>query len=211
MLTEKFVTFAKTAYASWASYAATIADELYGTMTDSMAEFIKGARSAKSVLQDFGNSVLNMMAKIAAQRLAAGWMTGLLGAFSSTRKSGFTLGTGEKLDPSFGYTGSVVTGFTKFAKGGIVTAPTLAMIGEAGENEAVIPLNHENLSAMGGRSKSGGVVVNITNKTDSKVSVQSSSYDEGLEKWVLDVVVDGASRNRGGFGTNLRTALGGQA
>ena len=211
VLTEKFVTFAKTAYSSWASYAATIADELYGTMTDSMAEFIKGARSAKSVLQDFGNSVLNMMAKIAAQRLAASWMTGLLGAFSSTRKSGFTLGTGEKLDPSFGYTGSVVTGFTKFAKGGIVTAPTLAMIGEAGENEAVIPLNHENLSAMGGRSKSGGVVVNITNKTDSKVSVQSSSYDEGLEKWVLDVVVDGASRNRGGFGTNLRTALGGQA
>ena len=53
--------------------------------------------------------------------------------------------------------------------------------------------------------------MNITNKTDSKVSVQSSSYDEGLEKWVLDVVVDGASRNRGGFGTNLRTALGGQA
>ena len=210
-LAQTYVSIWKDAHGSMSSYIADVSTSVYSSLTDSMTEFIRGAKSAKSVLQDFTNSILQSMAKIAAQRLAASWMTGLLGAFSSTRKSGFTLGTGEKLDPSFGYTGSVVTGFTKFAKGGIVTAPTLAMIGEAGENEAVIPLNHENLSAMGGRSKSGGVVVNITNKTDSKVSVQSSSYDEGLEKWVLDVVVDGASRNRGGFGTNLKTALGGQA
>ena len=210
-LAQTYVSIWKDAHGSMSSYIADVSTSVYSSLTDSMTEFIRGAKSAKSVLQDFTNSILQSMAKIAAQRLVASWMTGLLGAFSSTRKSGFTLGTGEKLDPSFGYTGSVVTGFTKFAKGGIVTAPTLAMIGEAGENEAVIPLNHENLSAMGGRSKSGGVVVNITNKTDSKVSVQSSSYDEGLEKWVLDVVVDGASRNRGGFGTNLKTALGGQA
>ncbi len=210
-LAQTYVSIWKDAHGSMSSYIADVSTSVYSSLTDSMTEFIRGAKSAKSVLQDFTNSILQSMAKIAAQRLAASWMTGLLGAFSSTRKSGFTLGTGEKLNPSFGYTGSVVTGFTKFAKGGIVTAPTLAMIGEAGENEAVIPLNHENLSAMGGRSKSGGVVVNITNKTDSKVSVQSSSYDEGLEKWVLDVVVDGASRNRGGFGTNLKTALGGQA
>lgn len=210
-LAQTYVSIWKDAHGSMSSYIADVSTSVYSSLTDSMTEFIRGAKSAKNVLQDFTNSILQSMAKIAAQRLAASWMTGLLGAFSSTRKSGFTLGTGEKLDPSFGYTGSVVTGFTKFAKGGIVTAPTLAMIGEAGENEAVIPLNHENLSAMGGRSKSGGVVVNITNKTDSKVSVQSSSYDEGLEKWVLDVVVDGASRNRGGFGTNLKTALGGQA
>lgn len=210
-LAQTYVSIWKDAHGSMSSYIADVSTSVYSSLTDSMTEFIRGAKSAKSVLQDFTNSILQSMAKIAAQRLAASWTTGLLGAFSSTRKSGFTLGTGEKLDPSFGYTGSVLTGFTKFAKGGIVTAPTLAMIGEAGENEAVIPLNHENLSAMGGRSKSGGVVVNITNKTDSKVSVQSSSYDEGLEKWVLDVVVDGASRNRGGFGTNLKTALGGQA
>ena len=81
-----------------------------------------------------------------------------------------------------------------------------------GENEdKVIPLNAENLAAIGGGNKgSGGVVVNITNKTDSQVKVQNTSYDDGLEKWVLDVVVDGAARNRGGFGSNLRTALGGQ-
>ena len=95
-----------------------------------------------------------------------------------------------------------------FASGGIVTAPTLAMIGEGGEHEAVIPLNDRNLKAMGGSGgKGGGVIVNITNKTSSEVSVQRSGFNEDLGKWVLDVVVDGAQRDRGGFGRNLKTAL----
>ena len=45
--------------------------------------------------------------------------------------------------------------FVGLADGGIVTRPTLAMIGEGGESEAVIPLSK--LGAFGG----GGVVVNI--------------------------------------------------
>ena len=219
-LTEKFVTFAKTAHASWASYAATIADELYGTMTDSMAEFIKGARSAKSVLQDFGNSVLSMMAKIAAQRLAATWMSGILGAFGGTRggASAWTWG-GVAHNSSFGVksaadqfistapTATSLFNVPKFAAGGIVTAPTLAMIGEGGDHEAVIPLNDHNLAAMSGAGKMGGVIVNITNNSDSKATVKSSRYDSGINKQILDIVIDGASRNVDGFGTNLKQAL----
>lgn len=41
------------------------------------------------------------------------------------------------------------------ADGGIVTRPTLAMVGEGGEAEAVIPLSR--LGSMGG----GGVVINL--------------------------------------------------
>ena len=61
---------------------------------------------------------------------------------------------------------------------------------------------------MGGNSGGkGGVVVNITNKSNSEVSVQKSGFNEDIGKWVLDIVVDGAQRNRGGFGRNLKTAL----
>jgi SLT domain-containing protein len=45
-----------------------------------------------------------------------------------------------------------------FAEGGIVTQPTLAMIGEAGEAEAVIPL-----SKLG--STMGGLSITITGNT----------------------------------------------
>lgn len=226
-LAKEYVKIWQDAHGSMIGYIANVSDNLYGTMTDSMAEFISGTKGAKAALQDFGNSVLSMMAKIAAQRLAASWMTSILGIFSGSRggtSAAYNFG-GVQHSNTFGFAGvSPVTQFTSglantanfashlkvpgFASGGIVTAPTLAMIGEGGDKEAVIPLTDHNLRTMGGSSgKGGGVVVNITNKTNSEVSVQKSGFDEDLGKWVLDVVVDGATRDRGGFGRNLKTAL----
>lgn len=226
-LAKEYVKIWQDAHGSMIGYIADVSDTLYGTMTDSMTEFIRGTKGAKAALQDFGNSVLSMMAKIAAQRLAASWMTSILSIFSGSRggtSAAYTFG-GTQHGNTFGFAGvSPVTQFTSglsntanfashlkvpgFASGGIVTAPTLAMIGEGGEHEAVIPLNDRNLRAMGGNgSKGGGVIVNITNKTSSEVSVQKSGFNEDLGKWVLDVVVDGAQRDRGGFGRNLKTAL----
>jgi hypothetical protein len=226
-LAKEYVKIWQDAHGSMIGYIADVSDNLYSTMTDSMAEFIRGTKGAKAALQDFGNSVLSMMAKIAAQRLAASWMTSILGIFGGSRggtSAAYNFG-GVQHSNTFGFAGvSPVTQFTSglsntanfashlkvpgFASGGIVTAPTLAMIGEGGEHEAVIPLNDRNLKAMGGNgSKGGGVIVNITNKTSSEVSVQKSGFNEDLGKWVLDVVVDGAQRDRNGFGRNLKTAL----
>ncbi len=226
-LAKEYVKIWQDAHGSMIGYIADVSDNLYSTMTDSMTEFIRGTKGAKAALQDFGNSVLSMMAKIAAQRLAASWMTSILGIFSGSRggtSAAYNFG-GVQHSNTFGFAGvSPVTQFTSgltntanfashlkvpgFASGGIVTAPTLAMIGEGGEHEAVIPLNDRNLKAMGGNgSKGGGVIVNITNKTNSEVSVQKSGFNEDLGKWVLDVVVDGAQRDRNGFGRNLKTAL----
>lgn len=225
-LAKEYVKVWQAAHGSMTDYIADVSDSLYSTMTDSMTEFISGTKGAKAAIQDFGNTILNMMAKIAAQRLAGSWMSSILGIFSNSRggtSAAWNWG-GTTHSSTFGYAGvSPTTQFTSgiantanfashlkvpgFATGGIVTAPTLAMIGEGGEHEAVIPLNDNNLRAMGNGGKAGGVVVNITNKTSSQVSVQKSGYDEDLGKWVLDVVVDGATRDRNGFGRNLKTAL----
>ena len=226
-LAKEYVKIWQDAHGSMIGYIADVSDNLYSTMTDSMTEFIRGTKGAEAALQDFGNSVLNMMAKIAAQRLAASWMTSIFGISSGSRggtSAAYNFG-GVQHSNTFGSAGvSPVTQFTSglantanfsshlkvpgFAKGGIVTAPTLAMIGEGGDKEAVIPLTDHNLRTIGGSGgKGGGVIVNITNKTSSEVSVQKSGFDEDLSKWVLDVVVDGAQRDRGGFGRNLKTAL----
>lgn len=203
-LSDEFIEYTKVLHEGWSNYVASVSSELYSTMTDDLTEFIKGAKSATEAIEDFGKTILNMMAKIAAQRLAANWMSGILGNLvGGSKASAFSWG-GTSHSSTFGFN---MTSPLGFAKGGIVTAPTLAMIGEAGENEAVIPLNNKNLAALGG-GKSGGVTVNIVNNTDSRVGVQSSKYDEGLGQWVLDIVVDGAQRNKGGFGANLKTALG---
>ena len=217
-LASTYVKIWKAAHGSMAGYIADTAESIYGTLSDSMADFIRGTKSAQEVLKDFGNSVLSMIAKIAAQRLAASWMDNILGAFSGGRSVGAGVASFGSMS-SIGYR-SPMSDFhlaggaprlKMFAKGGIVTAPTLAMIGEAGEHEAVIPLNERNLSAIGGggQGKAPTVVVNITNKTDGKVKMENKSFDASLNRMVLDIVADGANRNVGGFGTNLKTALGG--
>ncbi|MGP1574560.1 hypothetical protein [Selenomonas sp.] len=216
-LANTYVKIWKAAHGSMSGYIADTAESIYGTLSDSMTDFIRGAKSAQEVLKDFGNSVLSMIAKIAAQRLAASWVDNILGAFSGGR----SLGAGATSlggISSIGYRSPMANfhlagGAPKlrmFAKGGIVTAPTLAMIGEAGEHEAVIPLNERNLSAIGGgQGKAPTVVVNITNKTDGKARVENKSFDPSLQRLVLDFVVDGVNRNVGGAKTNLKTALGG--
>lgn len=59
-------------------------------------------------------------------------------------------GKGERYDPNRA---------TALAEGGIVTAPTLALIGEGGESEAVIPLSK--LAQMGYGGGDGGVTINV--------------------------------------------------
>ena len=198
-------------------YIADVSDTLYSTMTESMTEFVKGTKSAKAVLQDFGNSVLNMMAKIAAQRLAATWMSGILGAFGGGRggASAWTWG-GATHDSSFGVksaadqfistapTAPSLFNVPKFAAGGIVTAPTMAMIGEAGENEAVIPLNAENLAAIGGKGKGGNVTINITNNTGSKVDAEQTTAKWDGKQWVVGVVLNAVATNQNGIRSMIK-------
>lgn len=208
-LASEYVKIWKEAHRTMESYIASVADTVYSSMADSLSNFVRGVKSAKDAFRDFGNAVIDMLIKIAAQRMAASVVNSFIGAFSSG--SGGASSTGYSL----GYDNRdiMMQPMTAFASGGIVTAPTMALIGEAGTNEAVIPLTSENLAAIGGgnrRGGGGGVTVNITNKTDSQVKVEDTKYDEGLDSYILNVVVDGASRNKGGFGRNLKTALGAQ-
>ena len=63
-------------------------------------------------------------------------------------------------------------------------------------------------SSVGGAG--GGVIVNIHNNTNDNVSVQNSTYDGQTKQFILDVVVEGASRNVNGFQTNMKSLLGGR-
>ena len=51
--------------------------------------------------------------------------------------------------------GKPTEGFSLFANGGIVTKPVMGMIGEAGQSEAIIPLNRlpQMVGAIGGNQK----------------------------------------------------------
>ena len=71
--------------------------------------------------------------------------------------------------------------YTPLAAGGIVTAPTNALIGEGGSAEAIIPLSEDNLERYGMASSSGGVI-NLT------VQVKNSYTSSDLAEQVFKAV-----------------------
>jgi hypothetical protein len=69
------------------------------------------------------------------------------------------------LDLTSGNGGNLNLNVPQLAEGGIVTRPTLAMIGEGGESEAVIPLSRmSDFGFGGGRGAGGGanITINVT-------------------------------------------------
>jgi hypothetical protein len=219
-IASEYIKIWDAAHTTIAANISSVTDTLYGSLTDSINGFISGTKGAMSIVHDFGNTIIKEMERIAAQQLAGQILSTMMGSWFTAPTKGMnhslTQSTYQKFMPSTDFLNtskSATSGSNNykfkvkaFATGGIVTAPTLGLIGETGTREAVVPLTDSNLKAMGGKS-SGGVVVNITNNSDSKPRVASSRYDEGLNKTVLDIVIDGASRNVGGFSTNLKTAL----
>jgi hypothetical protein len=113
---------------------------------------VDGSKSMGEIIHEIGKMIKSLVVAYVLNQLITGIFTGGL------KNIGQLLGTGALM---FGL-GSVLTQATprpkgdgvkvpEMAKGGIVTGPTLAMIGEAGA-EAVIPLNR--LDRMtGGQSK----------------------------------------------------------
>jgi hypothetical protein len=79
--------------------------------------------------------------------------------------------------PKIGGSGFNVPDIPELAQGGIVTGPTLAMIGEGNEPEAIIPLSK--LASMGFGGGDGGPTINIT-----VTSADPNAVVAALQKWV---------------------------
>ena len=85
-------------------------------------------------------------------------------------------------------------GIRQFAKGGIVTGPTAAMIGEGGMNEAVVPLPNGKAIPVdfGKGGKMGGdVTSNVTVNVDQSggSNTEMSGDDAGKLGKAIDVAV----------------------
>ena len=130
-------------------------------------------------------SILSMLNPATALGSVAGGAAGFGGGFNS----GIPALTGI---PNF--SGS----FTKFATGGIVTGPTLGLVGEGRYNEAVVPLPDGksipvDLSGMGGGAGaiSTNIVINVSNgQAQSNTSGGASDLGRKMEGAVKQVLVN---------------------
>lgn len=122
-------------------------------LTEGITSMITGTATAKEVFASFLQSVGQALSQAAAQMIAtyiaigiAKMFAGLGGGGGGADYSSGKVATGAFNTDSLGMGPSLSNwnwegaGFTPFANGGVVSGPTLGLIGEGKYNEAVVPL-----------------------------------------------------------------------
>ena len=174
--------------------------------TQGFADILSGAASVQDVLgnmfKGIADSFMQMATKIIADMIKMMVLKSLLGLFGGGSMPGGAgpapagLGGGGGGADSFaGVPNNVLDSILpKFAKGGIVTGPTTAMIGEGGMNEAVVPLPNGRAIPVdfGKKGKMGGgdTNTNITVNVDQSGNTESSTTGDSAGK--LGKAIDGA-------------------
>lgn len=175
--------------------------------------------SVKDLTQNMGklilSTVVNIIAKIAAARLAAALLGQSLGGGTPSIASG---GNVQKLIMQ-GFVNSAIARMPnmptyKFASGGVITAPVMSLMGEGKDNEAVLPLNQNTFASLGRNIANtiggGPVMVNVNNYTNSKVTVTEETSTGDIKTQIVNIVIEEIASNRNGSQDILKQLIGGR-
>lgn len=162
---------------NYKKFADTIANDItqgFMVMFDAMAK-------GENPLQALGNYLGDLVKQFAAAIIQATIFKGIMSLLN--------LATGG----GGGFLGGVLGGVGKLlgmAEGGVVSQPTLAMVGEGGQSEAVMPLNKLsnmmnstfNAGAMSGVGGGGGNGQFVLKGNDLVLALQRSNYSLNLRR-----------------------------
>ena len=144
--------------------AVNVANSIGGAFSTAFQEVVSGSKSVQEGLADMFKTVaadfLKMAADIIAKQLMMIALQALLKALGAPVGGG---GGGASSVPSSAYGDMSVAGpsfFTPKAKGGFVTGPTPALVGEGGEAEYIIPESkmRESMSRYSRGARGGSVI-----------------------------------------------------
>ena len=179
--------------------ASGVGNAISTAFTQGFADILSGASSVQDVLgnmfKSIADSFMQMAQKIIADMIKMLILKTMLKIFGGSIGGGGTEAAtdGLNIDGIQQYVDSS-TVLSPFAKGGIVTGPTAAMIGEGGMNEAVVPLPNGKAIPVdfGKNGKMGGditsnVTVNIDSSGGSKTEM--SGDEAGKLGKAIDVAV----------------------
>jgi murein DD-endopeptidase MepM/ murein hydrolase activator NlpD len=191
-----------------------LADSIGNSFGQAFKGVVSGSMTAQQALAGFFQSVADSFLDMVAQMVAAWMRTMVIKGFQAIIGAlipGFGGGGGglesfnmadvNTYSAPLGYAnGGIATGgFRAFASGGIVTGPTLGLVGEGRYNEAVIPLPDGKSvpvdlggAGMGGNQITSNIVVNVSSDGQSQ-SQQSGNgaadFGRKLETAVKQVII----------------------
>lgn len=234
-IADQYIAIWKEAHKTNEEMVADLASSVNSNLASTLKNFIQSSATAMDVIHNLGNTILSTIAEIVAKKAAAQMVTSIFGiSFSHGGElpgfaSGGALAGGLIEGAGTGTSDSILaylesTGhFVRLSDGEFVMTaeatkknrPMLeAMNKGAFKNGGAIyapsiPGGFSYTSAGNSASQQkAGIIVNITNNTDSQVTATEGGFDQQAQRFILDVVIDGAQRNVNGFGSNLRTMMG---
>lgn len=151
-----------------------IVNGVYGSMTDALASVIDGTKSFAQAWKDAGKAVLGIIAQVIARLITVKIVSSLFGGASVAPQANGGVMRG-------GVTQTMP--LRRFAMGGIVREPTLALVGEgSAPGEAFVPLpdgHHIPVDIRGGGAGGGTTNVYIT-AMDSQDVARALTKQRGL-------------------------------
>jgi len=138
-----------------------IGNAIGGSLVNGLQGLVTGATSVKQVFADMLRSVADVLAKTASQMIAQYIAIGIAKAFAGMGGGGGENNLNVDLVQSYMAEGDYVSGgFKAFNQGGVVSKPTLGLVGEGGEPEYIIPQSkmRESMSRYSRGSRGGGVI-----------------------------------------------------
>ena len=175
-----------------------IKDTIAGGLTNAIMGLIDGTKTLAESLA----GILKQLAQILINKAFTSWIGGLnFGGPSVGTQVGNMIGT-------FGEGGHVANGIKPFSTGGLVTRPTIGLVGEAGEDEYIIPsskmqgaMERYSAGARGqGVIPGGGTVASgsgvsssptVVNYTGPVLSFNSEAY---VPKSAIPEIINSAAR-----------------
>lgn len=234
-MADQYIAIWKEAHKTNEEMVADLASSVNSNLVSTLKNFIQGSATAMDVVHNLGNTILSTIAEIVAKKAAAQMVTSIFGiSFSHGGElpgyadggsiaggliEGAGTGTSDSILAYLESTGHFVRlsdgEFVMTAEATRKNRPMLeAMNKGAFRNGGAIyapsiPGGFSYASAGNSASQQkAGIIVNITNNTDSQVTATEGGFDQQAQRLILDVVIDGAQRNVNGFGSNLRTMMG---
>lgn len=173
--------------------------EMLATVDQALAASIEGVVTGTMTIgqafQSFFQSIGQAFLKMAAQMIAKLIIIKLLKTALGMMGGSVAPDVGDAMDGGGVLPEIAMPGEMPFAKGGIVTRPTRALIGEGGMNEAVVPLpNGRSIPVDLGKGGAGQMTNNTTVTVNVDNSGGATSDVQGDDAGKLGQAIDGAIR-----------------
>lgn len=200
------------------SYMAEASQVLTQGLTDAIVGVVTGTKKAGEAFRELGKQIITMVVRWMVQRAVSAAMAKTLetGMAATSSAAAATINAawapaaanvavatmGAAVGPAMaGLTAATASyramNMVGMAKGGIVKGPTMALIGEGRDDEAVIPLNDRVLSKIGGGGR-GDVRVVVNNQTGVQARARAeASFD--AQGTVVQIFLDALDRDVSGI------------